>query len=151
MPRYRFPLEPVLKERRIRQDQAQMALSSQERTVQGLEDRLAEVKRLLQEGVRRCAQEQASGSSGSALRLYHLYLERLQAEGQRLLHRFRNEAETLRSLRLVLQEQFKKRWVVERLKEKGYRRFLEELRAQDQKGLDEAAGIFHYRKRETGG
>ncbi len=153
MPRYRFPLQPVLKERKIREDQARMALAEQEAIVQRLKHRLAEARRLQEEYGERCAQALVSQASGSAFSLYHRYLERLKQEGARLLLHLRRETEALHFLRLTLQDRSRARRMVERLKENRYQRFLMELRAEEQKGLDDVAGIFHRRNRgrpETG-
>lgn len=147
MPRYDFPLEPVLKQRKIKQDQSELAVAEKGRSVRALEARLAEVRRLLRESGERYAREQESEASGSALRLYYSYFERLQAEGRRLRDDLGKEAEVLRSLRETLQERSRERRVVERLKRNGYQRFVADLNAREGKALDETAGIFHRRKR----
>ncbi|MCL6635888.1 MAG: flagellar export protein FliJ [Peptococcaceae bacterium] len=143
MPRFRFRLEPVLEQRRAREDAAEQALAL-------ARNEYRRCKALLEDTRRRLAEATAGAAARRGLDIFeemHLcfYRTSLRKKADRQERDVAGAGRALEERRNQAVQARRERQVIERLKEKHLEVFRREEAAREQKLVDELALYAHLR------
>lgn len=139
MKRYRFKLESLLKYRKLSEDKLRQEILLKMQELRKCESQLNLMKSEKQKSAGEFTQVQLDGINGNHIFLYKNYLNSLaeQVEEQKIeMMKSKKEAEEARKDYLEARKQLE---TVEKLKEKDFQRYLNEMRISEQKRLDEIA------------
>ena len=89
----------------------------------------------------------SNGTTGSEIRSWNEYIEKLNMERLRLVGEIERKREEEKEKLAAYLEKRKERMALEKLKERKYREYLEELDRQERKFLDEVAEKNYWRSK----
>lgn len=136
--KFKFPFEAVMKERRIRRDQAERDYRASQAKVDEQKGILGSMKGSLGEALDGVQQVRSGGGKlGSALKSYQEFIEGQKIRIQRQIKTIKGLEEIADEKRNILVEVAKDLKILEKLKEKKYNQFKVEMRKKEMKFIDE--------------
>jgi len=140
MPRYRSKFDPVLRQRKRRQEEAQEEFVEMKRDLDTAEEQLRHLHMEFETALKELSEQQAKGIAPGELDLYYRLIkqqcDRLE-ERRKALRRLADECEKKRQ---NLLEATREKKVVEKIEEKRKEVFLKEIEKKERDLLDELAG-----------
>ncbi len=145
--RFRFSLESILRLRQNEEEEARLELVRIRNEIADLESKLKDLERTIESEEEKKLRALSNGATGSEIRAWNEYIEKLRMEKETLLMEIEKKREEEKEKLAIYLEKRKERMALEKLKEKKYREYLEELNRQERKFLDEVAEKNYWRSK----
>ena len=145
--RFRFRLESLLKFRQNEEEEARLELVRVRNEIARLEDELEKLENLIRESEEKRLEALSSGATGSVIRTWDEYIQKLRFEKVKLLGEIEKKREEEREKLEVYLERRRDRMALEKLKERKFQEYMEELNRQERKFLDEVAEKKYWRSK----
>jgi flagellar FliJ protein len=143
MKRFHFDLEKILEIRAYREKEAETALGRAVGALTALEQ---EIKSAAVSRSQAASRRFASGNGINGIRQYELYIQRLDAERDRLFKEAAEAELKVEAARQVFLEASRDRKVLDKLREKRRREYRDALLAEETGTLDDIACVLADRK-----
>jgi len=143
--RFHFSLESILKLRQNEEEEARLELVKIRNEIAELENKLSRLNESIKESEEKRLKALSNGATGSVIRAWDEYIQKLEIEKIDLLGEIeKKREEESEKLRAYLEKR-KERMALEKLKERKYKEYLENLSRQERKFLDEVAEKNYWR------
>ncbi len=143
--RFHFSLESILKLRQNEEEEARLELVKIRNEIAELENKLSRLNESIKESEEKRLKALSNGATGSVIRAWDEYIQKLEIEKIDLLGKIeKKREEESEKLRAYLEKR-KERMALEKLKERKYKEYLENLSRQERKFLDEVAEKNYWR------
>ncbi len=143
--RFRFSLESILKLRQNEEEEARLELVKIRNEIAELENKLSRLNESIKESEEKRLKALSNGATGSIIRTWDEYIQKLRIEKIDLLNEIEKKREEESEKLRVYLEKRKERMALEKLKERKYKEYLENLSRQERKFLDEVAEKNYWR------
>jgi flagellar FliJ protein len=145
--RFRFRLEKLLDSRRIQQEIAQKIFTEAKYAVDLEARKLQELYDQEKDSYKRLAQAQIQGGQQtSVMQNIFVYQTGLKINIEKQLKQIQSLQSVVEEKREILQQRMIEYKIIEKLKEKRYQQFLQEVRTQEQRELDEVSVLRYSHK-----
>jgi len=140
---YTFNLEPLLNHRRYQEEILQKELADNKKNLVKQQHKLQDIKQSRRHYSKALHQRQKKDGTVSDLIMYFRYIERLSTELDHQMRQVELAKKRVTQKRRELVEVMKKRKTLEKLKEKGFKDFQQQMQKIERNLMDEVAARQH--------
>lgn len=145
---YVFRLQKVLRAKEIKQNVEERKLAEEKQHLDQQQAALEELKSREQRFLEELKEKRMYTSRGHEIRNYSSYQRQVQKYVDQQHQEVRKAHQRVKRQRQDLLDAARETQILDRLREKDYRKYLEEFRHREQKSLDELSQLQPYRKNQ---